>query len=63
MDGTTITGGGFLPDVGPGWHAAAADFNGDGKADILWNHDSGDLPAIWIMDGTTVAGGGFLPNL
>ena len=25
-------------------------FNGDGKADILWQNDSG-LPAIWLMDG------------
>ena len=32
--------------------AAAADFNGDGKSDILWQHDSG-LPVIWTMDGTT----------
>jgi FG-GAP repeat len=42
MDGITITGGAALPDVGPTWHvAAAADFNGDGKSDILWQHDSG----------------------
>jgi hypothetical protein len=35
MDGTTMTAGVALPDVGPTWHvAAAADFNGD-KADIL----------------------------
>jgi len=31
--------------------AAAADFNGDGKSDILWQNDSG-LPSIWTMDGT-----------
>ena len=29
----------------------AGDFNGDGKADILWQNDSG-MPAIWLMDGT-----------
>ena len=34
-------------------YRAAADFNGDGKSDILWQHDSG-LPAIWLMDGTNV---------
>ena len=40
------------PILGPTWHvAAAADFNGDGKADILWQNDSG-RPAIWTMDGT-----------
>jgi FG-GAP-like repeat len=63
MDGTTITGGGALPDVGPAWHvAAAADFNGDGKSDILWQHDSG-LPGIWTMDGTTMTAGAALPDV
>ena len=57
MDGTTVTGGAVLPNVGPTWHvAAAADFNGDGKSDILWQNDSG-LPAIWTMDGTDVTVG------
>jgi uncharacterized membrane protein YfcA len=27
MDGTTITAGTYLPDVGSGWHAAAADWD------------------------------------
>jgi hypothetical protein len=55
MDGTTITAGAVLPDVGPTWHVhvkAAADFSGDGKSDILWQHDSGALsiykPAVQI---------------
>ena len=41
------------------------DFNGDGKSDILWQHDSG-TPAIWLMDGTNVsppaAAGSFNPG-
>ena len=58
----TITGWAVLPDVGPTWHvAAAADFNGDGKSDILWQNDSG-LPAIWTMDGTNLTGGAVLPE-
>ena len=62
MDGADIAGGGVLPNPGPTWHVAeAADFNGDGKADILWQHDSG-LPAIWTMDGTNITGGAALPN-
>jgi hypothetical protein len=62
MNGTTITGAAVLPDVGPTWDVAAAeDFSGDGKADILLEHDSG-LPVIWIMDGTTVTAGVVLPN-
>ena len=34
--------GAVLPNPGPTWHAKeAADFNGDGKADILWQNDNG----------------------
>ena len=51
------------PNPGPSWHVeGTGDFNGDGKSDILWQHDSG-LPAIWTMDGTNItAGGAALPN-
>jgi FG-GAP-like repeat/RTX calcium-binding nonapeptide repeat (4 copies) len=41
--------------------ATAGDFNGDGKADILWQHDSG-LPVIWTMHGTTITNSSTLPN-
>ena len=48
-----------------GMHAGhvetAADVTGDGKADILWQHDSG-LPARWTMDGTHVTDTAVLPN-
>ena len=33
------------------------DFNGDGKADILWRHTSGTLYQ-WQMNGTSVIGAG-----
>ena len=40
-------------------------FNGDSKADILWQNDDG-TPAIWTMDGTNVvsigAAGSFNPG-
>ena len=42
------------PLWGPTWHVQdAADFNGDGKADIVWQNDNG-TPAVWLMNGTAV---------
>jgi hypothetical protein len=29
------------------------DFNGDGKADILWRKSSGELD-LWLMNGTSI---------
>ena len=34
-----------------------ADFNGDGKADILWRHTSGFV-GLWFMDGPSAIGSG-----
>ena len=58
MDGTNVT---FAGAVGPfasgalaGWQIkSTGDFNGDTKADILWQGQDG-TPAIWLMDGTNV---------
>ena len=39
---------------GPQWHIeGAGDFNSNGKADILWQHDNGQA-AVWFMDGFLV---------
>jgi hypothetical protein len=36
------------------WHIeGTGDFNGDGKADILWRHDDGTV-GTWHMNGATV---------
>jgi hypothetical protein len=51
-----------MANPGPSWHVAGAgDFDGDGKADILWQNDDG-TPAIWLMNGTSFIGGGGLAN-
>jgi len=40
-----------LPSVDPSWHVKGmADLNGDGRADIVFQHDSGAV-AIWEMGG------------
>ena len=33
---------------------AAADMNGDGKADLIWQHLTGGWLAVWYMNGNTV---------
>ncbi|MBD2112304.1 MULTISPECIES: FG-GAP repeat domain-containing protein [Cyanophyceae] len=68
MDGPAIVNGGFLPTSpktgtsGEDWDSFFADFNGDGKTDILWNNTPDDQFAIWLMDGSTIIDGGFLPD-
>jgi len=32
---------------------ATGDYNGDGKADILWHHATRGEVWLWLMDGTT----------
>ena len=50
---TTVGG-----NLGVTWHEkAAADFNGDGVSDILWQNDNGQA-AIWLMSGINVAAEG-----
>ena len=48
----TFNDQGNLPSTGTTWHPiTAADFNGDGRADILWQNDNGSM-AIWEMNDT-----------
>ena len=44
---------------GDGWQPiAAADFNGDGTADLLWNNLETDQITVWPVRGTSVLGQG-----
>jgi len=54
MNGTSVLSSGNVgTSPGTAWHVkGAADFNGDGKSDILWQNDNGQA-AIWLVNGTT----------
>jgi len=63
MYGTTIlTGEGYLRTVADlNWTIAGiGDFDGDGKADILWRNASTGQNYIYFMDGTTIRTEGFM---
>jgi hypothetical protein len=34
---------------------ATGDYNGDGKADLIWRHQVTGMMAAWLMNGTAVS--------
>ena len=58
MNGTQIVQSGSLGGVTNDWQiAGVGDFNGDGKADILWRHTNGQVYE-WLMNGVAISGQG-----
>jgi len=43
-------------------HTYTGDLNGDGKSDILWIDQSGDV-AIWLMNGAQISSTAILGNV
>ncbi len=53
MNGLAPTGSAILSDD-PNWLVTnVGDFNGDGKADLVWRNASTGQTAIWLMGGLT----------
>jgi len=68
MNGPNTMATAVLPTVpiGPGWNwivVGAADFNGDGFADLLWRDTTSGDNAIWYLKGSTMIGGKALPTV
>jgi len=47
---------------GGGTVSVPADFNADGKPDILWRNTTTGANVVWFMDGTTITGAADLPG-
>jgi len=57
MNGTTRIGQAWInasPLSDPNWKVrGTGDFNGDGRADLLWQNDLTGEPAVWFLNGPT----------
>lgn len=64
MDGFSITQQAAITNAcapGAGWRVAGvADLDGDGRSDVLWNHESLGFVSGWLMDGLNRRSGGYI---
>jgi hypothetical protein len=64
MNGTTLMDGRLLSPArvaDTNWKiVGSGDFNGDGRADVVWQHQATGETSVWIMNGTTLVSGTLL---
>ncbi|MBN1916661.1 MAG: FG-GAP repeat protein [Verrucomicrobia bacterium] len=66
LNGTSLRRGGVPAAVNPadGWEIkGVGDFNGDGKADLVWRSDISGSVAVWLMNGLSLRGGSILQTI
>ena len=62
MNGSAVKDAGSLSRPDTSWSVAkVADYNGDGKADILWHKAAGSV-SLWLMNGFEAASAGTIGN-
>jgi hypothetical protein len=64
MNNNALINGVFGPTLPAGWSVVGvADFNGDGKPDLLLSNASTQKTAIWYMNNNALINGVFGPTL
>ena len=66
LNGTTPIGGGAIANnpFDASWAiSGVADFNGDGRPDLIWRHSGDGLSEIQFLNGITAIGGGIAAGL
>jgi hypothetical protein len=59
MNGTTFPSSGSVGYVSSGWVIqGVGDYDGSGRAGILWRNTSTDQVYIWLMNGATISSTG-----
>jgi hypothetical protein len=54
-----MSGGGSVSYVSSGWNIqGVGDYDGSGRAGILWRNSSTEQVYIWLMNGTTLTSSG-----
>lgn len=60
MNGTAVISSGYLPPIDLDWQVQqVGDFDGGGKADILWRERGSGTTYLWVMNGTAIASQGY----
>jgi hypothetical protein len=59
MNGTTYSSSASVSYISPGWSVeGVGDYDGSGRAGILWRNSTTEQVYIWLMNGATLTSSG-----